>query len=330
MKKTFITFITFIIFITVIPPIYAQQISLGLHPPLIESLIKPGKSILIAYKLENTGDPAIMKASVFPFRPKGDRGEIEIASQFEGPIRFSLDNSDLSLDKPFFMRPKDNKQLLLKIRVPEGAPEGDYYYTLLVTTEPSPLSPGNTGTGAQAGIGANILISVSKTGYSDVDAKISLFSVLPNLEIPFIQKKVPLFDSSDLIPVRLLVHNKGSHLLKGQGEIKLRGNFGEQSRYPLLPTNILAESQRILSASNSAKLNCDDSASTFCENNNTLVLSGFYIGKYSLATNLNFGDNTPNLYAATYFYAFPFKFTAGLLVIVAVGILIARKVKSNQ
>lgn len=318
MKKIFITFIIAIFFIKVIVPIAsAQQISLGLHPPLIESLIKPGKSILVAYKLENNGDPSIMKATILPFRPKGDNGEIEIAKEFDGPIRFSLDNSDLSLDKPFFMRPQESTQLLLKIRVPEGTPEGDYYYTLLVTTEPASLSAGNTGSAAQAGIGANIILSVSQTGYSTIDAKISLFSVVSNLTIPFTNTKIPLFDSNDQVPLKMIVHNKGHHVLHPNGQITLKGNFGEHATYDIVPQNILSQSQRLIMASGSASLN------------NTLSLSGFYIGKYSLSTNLNFGDNTPNLYAATTFYAFPFKFGLVIFIIGAIAWYLIRRLKSN-
>lgn len=318
MRKQFIRLIGLIGLICLIPIASAQQISLGLQPPLIESLIKPGKSISVAYKLENNGDPSIMKATILPFRPKGDNGQIEIAKEFDGPIRFSLDNSDLALNKPFFMRPQESTQLLLKIRVPEGTPEGDYYYTLLITTEPPSLEAGNTGSAAQAGIGANIILSVSQTGFSTIDAKISLFSIVSNLTIPFTNKKLPLFDSNDQIPLKMIVHNKGQHVLHPDGEITLKGNFGEHATYSIVPQNILSQSQRLIMASGSASLN------------HTLTLWGFYIGKYSLSTNINFGDNTPNLYASTYFFAFPFKFGVVILIIAAIAWYLIRRLKNNH
>jgi polyribonucleotide nucleotidyltransferase len=98
----------------------AQTISLSLSPPLIETMVKPGKSLLVAYTLENNADPAIMHAYVRSFEPKGNTGAIKIKDELEGPVHFSLDNSDIELDKPFFMKPNGSQQLLLRIRIPES------------------------------------------------------------------------------------------------------------------------------------------------------------------------------------------------------------------
>jgi hypothetical protein len=178
----------------------AQTISLSLSPPLIETMVKPGKSLLVAYTLENNADPAIMHAYVRSFEPKGNTGAIKIKDELEGPVHFSLDNSDIELDKPFFMKPNGSQQLLLRIRIPEGAPEGDYYYTLLASSEPPSMAISSSASGARATIGANILITVTQSGYTKVNAKIALFDVLSHFSLPFIGK-IHLFDSSDKVPV---------------------------------------------------------------------------------------------------------------------------------
>jgi uncharacterized membrane protein len=74
-----------------------------------------------------------------------------------------LDNSKLKLGEPFVLKTNDFKQLLLRIRIPEGAPEGDYYYTLLAETQPPTALDGSSTSQAKVAIGANILVTVTNT-----------------------------------------------------------------------------------------------------------------------------------------------------------------------
>lgn len=115
----------------------AQQVSLSLSPPLIEAVIKPGKSIMIAYNLKNYGDPTHINVRVVSFEPKDNLGQILLKQNLEGPVRFNLDNADIKFDVPFFMKTSSFQQILLKMRVPENIPSGDYYYSLLAETVPS-------------------------------------------------------------------------------------------------------------------------------------------------------------------------------------------------
>jgi hypothetical protein len=162
--------------------------------------------------------------AITDFEPKGNTGAIKIKDELEGPVHFSLDNSDIELDKPFFMKPNGSQQLLLRIRIPEGAPEGDYYYTLLASSEPPSMAISRSASGARATIGAKILITVTQSGYTKVNAKIALFDVLSHFSLPFIGK-IHLFDSSDKVPVSLVLQNNGANFLKPEGSIEMRGNF---------------------------------------------------------------------------------------------------------
>lgn len=311
-------------------PAFAQQVSLAISPPIIESLIKPGKSILIAYRIENFGDPVILSSYIRTFEPKDNRGNITIKDEAVGPIRFSLDNADLALEQPFFLKTLDSKQLLLRMRVPEGAPPGDYYYTLILQTEPPPSVSGSSHSRAKATIGSNILITVSNTGKLEVKPKIILFDVLSSIKIPFVGKNIRLFDSSNTIPVVLIVKNQGSNLIKPQGEILLRGNFGERASFDILPKNILADSERYVSASPSAEIDCEsDRAKTECKNETSLLIKGFFVGKYNLSTSVNFGEGTPTLFASISFISLPFKFIIGLLVSIGIAFLVIRRIKNK-
>ncbi len=299
--------------------INAQQISLSISPPLLKVFIKPGKAIMIAYKLENTGDPAIMSVKVLPFEARDNAGNIRIKNEFEGPIRFSLDNADLKFEQPFFLKTRGSQQLLLRMRVPDGAPEGDYYYTLLAESQPPPTLEGVGSAGAKATIGSNILITVTNSGRIDVKGKVAFFDVLSRYTFNFFGNTLNIFDSNDKIPVVLIVENKGKNLFTPEGEIVMKGNFGEKAQYDIIPQNVLAESQRLMTASNSAEFNRPI----------TLVIPGFFVGLYKLSTTLNFGENSPNIFASTSFIAIPFKLLIGFLIALIIGIFIVKRAKDE-
>jgi len=295
-------------------PSFAQQVSLSLSPPLIELFIKPGKAVMVAYKLENFGDPTFLNLKILPFEAKDSLGNIRIKPEFEGPVRFSLDNSELSLGKPFFLKTNSSQQILLRIRIPENITDGDYYYSLLAETSPPTAIEGVGSARTKATIGSNILVTISNSGNIDIKPKITLFSTLGKV-----------FDSSDKIPVVLTVVNKGKNMIKPEGQISLKGNFGETSKYDIISKNILAQSERLLEATPSSLMDCRKRKCLFPT---SLFLSGFFIGKYNLSTQIKFGENSPTIFASTIFYAFPFKIVAGILITVIIVIIIIKR--NNQ
>jgi len=296
-------------------PSFAQQVSLSLSPPLIELFIKPGKAVMVAYKLENFGDPTFLNLKILPFEAKDSLGNIRIRSEFEGPVRFSLDNSELSLGKPFFLKTNSSQQILLRIRIPENITDGDYYYSLLAETNPPTAIEGVGSARTKATIGSNILVTISNSGNVDIKPKITLFSTLGKV-----------FDSSDKIPVVLTVVNKGKNMIKPEGQISLKGNFGETSKYDIISKNILAQSERMIEATPSSLMDCRERKCLFPT---SLFLSGFFIGKYNLSTQIKFGENSPTIFASTIFYAFPFKIVAGILITMIIVIIIIKRNSQN-
>lgn len=323
MKKFFIYIIVLICvtrYTLNVTRVYAQQVSLSISPPLLETVIKPGKSILIAYTIGNAGDPVVLKSTILPFEPKNNQGNVFIKPEFSGPIRFNLDNSDLQLEQSFFLKTGQMQQLLLRIRVPEGTPETDYYYTLLVESEPPPTTEGIASSRAKATIGSNILISVTQLGSMEVQGKIASFQVKPRWQINLFGNKYNLVDSNDSVPVIFIVENTGKNLVKPAGEITLVGNFGEKARYPILSQNILANSQRLMLTDPPQDLNKPY----------TLMLSGFLIGKYNLSTAIHLGDNAINLYATDSFIALPLKIILAIIIIIAIAIFVLKRQKDDQ
>lgn len=297
-------FFLFILFISCIyKNTYAQTISLSITPPIVELIIKPGKSVLISYSVENRGDPTVLKTRVIPITTNNIFGLPVQDSYKKSPINFRLDNSNLSLSDARFTKSKDIFQYLLRISVPNETPEGDYYYSFQVFSEPnyslgSQVTPRN-----QATISSNIIISVTNTGRLEAKGSIIKFG--------FISKKFPVFDSTEYIPVELIIENKGKNVFKPEGEISLTGNFGEKSTYSIVPVNVIAGSARIIPATPSVNLNCDNKKNKICTRPFSLILKGFFVGKYSLKAKVQIANNKEPLIAEKTFYAIPF--TIGFL-----------------
>ncbi len=301
-------------------PSFAQSLSLSISPPLLEVVIKPGKSILIAYTIQNFGDPVVLTPKVVSFEPADDLGNISLKDGIEGPVRFNLDNSEIKLNKPFFLKPKTKEQLLLRVRVPENAPEGDFYYSLTLTTSPNLQQDQNAAAAAQATIAANLLITITETGRIDIKPKIVYFDIIPKFSL---FKKFKIVDSFDKIPVVLKVENTGKNYVKAAGKIELQGIFGAKASWNLIPKNILSSSQRLLVASSEAGLK----AWTYKKRPVSLILpSGLYFGKYTLRASVNFGQESPTVLTAnTTFVALPLKLF--LMLVGGIGVYLITKRK---
>lgn len=324
MKHTFYIILT-VLFLTagilVYPAVsHAQQVTLTMSPPIVETLIKPGKSILIGYTFQNLGDPTAMTIKMRTFSPRGDYGEMTIDEDLQSPVRFSLDNADLQFDQPFFMKQRDVKQALVRIRIPDNTPEGDYYFVFLAETEAVPSVGGSSNPLAKASIGSTLLLTVTDTGITEVKSRIALFDMVPDFTFKLFGKTYRVMESGSPIPVHLIIQNLGNNLIKPQGSVTIRGGFGEKTDYPLLPQNILSTSSRLIKSSGGSPTKPDVS----------LLIPGYLIGSYTLSANVNFGDNTPQLFANTSFIALPFRLIIVLSGVICISLVIVRLLQKKQ
>lgn len=302
----------------------AQSVSLSVQPPLVEAAIKPGKSILVGFTVANTGDPTIISAHVSTFVPRGIDGHIVLTDTQDTPIRFNLENSNIELGKPFFLKDQKGQQLLLKLRVPEGTPEGDYYYTFFVQNELGRRIEGVPSAQTQARVGANMLVTVTKTGDVEVMGSIGKLSITPRFTFSIFGKTYPIIESSDQVPVSLILQNTGSNLIKPRGSIELKGSFGEKATYSLVSQNILRKSSRLIQASQSATL-----STQLPSQNSSLTLKGFFVGKYTLSAVVNFGDVSESKSATFVFYAIPYKLIAAFVIVLILSAYALKKFRQS-
>lgn len=298
--------------------IHAQQVTLSVSPPIVSLIVKPGKTMLIAYDLQNRGDPVIIFPHVLPFLPSLRTGEMLFKNKLSGPIEFSLQNTDHVLNKSFFFDSNKHVQLLLQIRVPETTPEGDYYYSFLNQTQTAGERQAS-GPTASAAIGSTLLITVSQSGATSVDAHIARFTINPRYRLNLFGHIVNIVESTDQIPVLLNIFNNGKNAITTKGTITLLGNFGERAHYDLSPMMILAHSGRDSVAS--------DSAETI---KTAATLKGFFIGRYGLSTQVLVNDDAQTLLASTRFYAFPIRLTIGMLIVLMIASFIINRIKEED
>lgn len=293
----------------------AQSIDLSISPPLVELMIKPGKSVMIAYTVGNGNNPIVVTSHVGTFTPRGYNGQISLNPDILGPIRFNLENSDTALNKGVYLKSNQKQQYLLKIRVPNNTAPGDYYYTFYVKSDSGPLFTGQNTSKSTATIGSNILISVSENGNLDNKGRITQFRFVDNDGVNIFGKRYYFVESSSTIPISLIVENTDKNLIKPDGHIIINGPLGTLSKHKITPVNILSKSQRILPATPSAQLD------------HSLVLKGFFVGKHKVDADISFGAGSPPIKGRIEFVAIPLRLILGLIFMVIVSGVIIKKLK---
>ena len=276
---------------------YAQQVDLSLDPPIIQAKIKPGKSIVIAYSAINNGDPINLQFLIRPFTPVGQLGSLSLLPQLEGPVAFSLENSDLVLEKPIFFPAKEKKQAVIRITVPPGVPDGDYYYLVLAETVPA-FSVGGQSTGvASASIGSPLLISITDSGIPEIKATIAEFSYNPAYELSIGNNIVRIVDNSKELQIVCSIRNMGKNLVQPQGTITDE-NGALKHTYTIIPQNVLSKSQRIL------KTYSDEDTS---KTDSTLVLSQLSIGTHNITADIAFSESSIVQHKTISFFVVPIR-----------------------
>lgn len=309
-KKHFIFLFLTIIFLATPKIVSAQTFSLNIFPPLLQVLIKPGKTITQVYKIGNDSEKDIeLVPRVVPFEPIDDQGNVNLIlnkSFYDKSVNwFSLQNSDKQINLPFTIKAGQTEELVLKVQVPQDATEKDYYYSLIVKNNPIILSQGLTRARASGILGSNILLSVSSTELTPKDIAIDLFS----LQKSFFTKN--LLDSFDDISFKAVAANKSMHLFSMDGAITVKDNTGKEiKKMDFLATNVLANASR--------EAICLDSPG--CELSKRLLF-----GRYQAIMTLKVADET--IQSGFYFYVMPIRATLILLALIGFGILFVKFIK---
>lgn len=214
----------------------AGGLELAISPPLLAVMIKPGHSLTQSFIVANRSQrPVYLEARLVPFQPQGLAGGIKLGQQLPANgLNFSLVNANRRLGEPFLLAPGQKQQLVLRLRADPQAQEGDSYYTLLVEqTRRGQFLPANMSQ-ARIAVGANILVTVSRSGRNQA-----------RLEIAKLEVSRYFNDWGQPVWLRAVIANRGLNYAPLQGEWQVSGWGGLwRRRLALRPDNVLAQSQR--------------------------------------------------------------------------------------
>ena len=320
-KYFLISFICVTCFMLHVTWVNAEELKLELIPSSIEIAAKPNSSINLQYALTNKGDPLVVKIEELPFEIKDSTGQVVLGNRLEGLIGFTIDSQD-SRSEPMLLKTNEIKRFTLGIQVPEGLPEQDYYYSLVIVTNPPPIPEGIVSVRAKITLASHLLITISSNGQIQIKPKITLFEPRSQFNLKIGNATVHFFDSSSSIPIVLLVDNTGKNLIQAEGMIAEKGFLTGVKKYEVKSQTILAESQRLLIV-DSASANKLTNQLT----NNSLVLKGFHIGLYDVSASVNSGKGTPGVYGKTFFIALPFKLLLVLILIIFISVFLYKRFK---
>lgn len=280
-----------------IPKAHAQTLSLAISPPILEIMIKPGKSITQVYKLTNNGDPAVIVARIAELGTNG----IEENPSFHLEPWIGFLSSDVIMGKPFILPKGKTKEFILKVNPPGGTPERDYYRVLAFTTYPNPAGDSSQSQVSET-LGSPLLITTTKTGFLNKNAKIVEF------DIP------KIMDSFGPVQTTIAVANTGTTYTRPVGTITLKGMLGSAS-YEIIPRIVLQGQRRNLATTDTST----DADSP------TLNLPGFYFGPYELKVQFTLDQGTKSFTETRKFYGIPWKIILVLFVILLIFVAVRKR-----
>jgi len=292
---------------------FAEGISLGIDPPIIQINATPPAEILSPITLENRGDSALnLKVDFKPFVPSDrEDGQIKYVSESEAglpdPLIFQrikiLDESNQSINE-FILPAKQQKKLTLSLSIPKDSPSSDYYFSVVFLSKS--LSSQNTSSSENVfGIASNVLLSV---GEGKVSGTVAEFSA-------------PIFLEKGPVPFTVRVKNTSNHFINPKGEILIKNLFNQTiGRVDLLPVNVLADSVRSIPSDTSET--SDISSLAFWPEK-------FILGPYKATLSIALSDTGPLFRRSILFLAFPAKGLAAILLGTLLMIYITLKVKSK-
>ncbi|MDD3532065.1 MAG: hypothetical protein PHR64_00720 [Candidatus Shapirobacteria bacterium] len=284
----------------------AQAFSLSINPPILEAMLQPGKKIIYTFDLENNSSlPLSLTARIVPFEARGNQGHIRLTND-ESPAFFSLLNSGMAFNQPFFLNSQQKIQLVVRVAIPQNQPEGDYYQTLLVEQFSKPIPSGNISQSLGA-VGTNILLTVSSSGQPQRSLEIENFNIPAAYFGRFI-------DSSELVNFNLVLKNTGQAFIKPEGGIFIRPEKEKKDlqEIKIRPDNILPGTSR--------QMHCLEEPCFF----KPPQIIGSYQARFEFVL------DGKKYQSAISFWVFPIKITLGLTLLLLFWLILLWRLKRKQ
>lgn len=326
--------------------------SLGIYPPILEFLVKPGSKAKAKVRLFNNGD--INLFSVYPVlsQPADEMGGVDIKSDLaiekdtEGKkfLEFLKVYEGNKQIKEVEIESGKSRDLELVIDVPKKAGNKEYFFTLFFEAKAKGKRKKSSSL-AIGRVGINVILTVSDKEEVLIEGEIEEF-------------KAPLIVESGPIPFLVRVRNTGRNHFETEGEIKIFNMFGKEAgRVKILPAVVLPESIRKMTdyesfeeikkkeevlgvkakETNLEKIlrRVKDFMKSFSskeiEKKGGYVIwrSGFLLGRYKARLSLKF-DSKGDYSKEIVFWAIPIKLILGIFLGVMVLLLIKKRLTGTR
>ncbi len=270
-----------------------------ISPPVMEIEVNPGDSVERTIEVGNEADQEkVYTVGVKKFEISGEEGQQKFISVEEGDD-FGLTSWIKYEEKEIIIPPKESKNLVFRIEVPENADPGGHYGSIYFSSgKPSEEYDENSKVGVEAQIHSLILVRVA--GDIVEKADVESFGIEGDKT------------SASRLPVLFVwrMKNTGNVHIRTQGNIEIEDMFGNRAQ--LLDAN--PNNYRVLPGSTrrieSLWGNASDAA---VESGNFLEeakkeLDNFAIGKYSAKLDIVYGKGNANfLSKEIIFWVFPWR-----------------------
>jgi hypothetical protein len=303
---------------------YAEGISLGVFPPIIQIQASPPTDVRSKILIQNTGDsPVDLKIGIKPFTASTkEDGQVEYLSDFNyaNPFifeRMQILDGDTSIDS-ITLAPGQQKELILQILLPQNEILGDYYFSVVFISNNEPVDNSNV-SGATAGIATNVLLSIGPKGKTQ--GEIEEFSA-------------PLFIPNGPVPFTVRVRNTSDHFITTKGNILIKNMFGQTvGNVSLLPVNILSQTVRsIPDYQQSPSATPPPSLKSYILSLKSISAvwpEKFLFGPYTATLTVALSDQGPLFKKTINFYSFPLENLLIIaLILLAISAIVVRVKKT--
>jgi hypothetical protein len=305
---------------------YAEGLSLKINPSVLQIRAQSSSEARAPFIIQNQSDQSIkLKIGYKLFNPEeSQNGKVEFLSEpgskesiFEHIQVVDLENTPINtLD----LGPKQQKQLQVRVSLPENQPSSDYYFSLIFLHDIPPQTDQNstirdkkdqhTITTIQGGIATNVLLAVGSR--ETAQGYIEEFST-------------PIYLQSGPVPFTINVKNSGLHYINPKGTIMIKNIFGQTvGKVEIPPTAVLAGTTRSLLDKDQLQNAIKDE-----KNSKALWQERFLLGFYSANINIAMAPEGPFYNQTVRFFAFPLHVLLGLILLIALVVSIYLRVKKK-
>lgn len=303
--------------------VQAQELSLKVTPSVLQIRTQSLLDIRASFLIENESDqPIRLRIGYKLFDPeKSKEGKVVFLNEpgsKESIFEYvEVVDSENAAVNSLQLGPKQQKQLQVRVQLPENQPSADYYFSLIFLHDITPQTDQNstkkdrkdqhTITTVQGGIGTNVLLAVGA----------------PETAQGFIEEfSTPLYMQSGPVPFTLRVKNSGLHYINPKGTIMIKNIFGQTvGKIEIPPTTILAGTTRHLIDKNQLTANSSEPKALWQER--------FLLGFYSATLHISMAEAGPQYTQTIRFFAFPLHILMGLLAGIIIGAIIYIRVKKK-